>query len=111
MVYSDTSGTVKLARADAQGTKDAFGVVSDASINNGASGNIATAGVLVATTGQWDAVTGGSSGLTTNEIYYLSAATAGALTTTAPGTGWVVPIGYALSTTRMKLIFGPTVRN
>jgi hypothetical protein len=105
VVYSDASGSVKLARSNATGTKDAIGLVSSTTISNAATGNIITAGVVTATTGQWDAVTGQSGGLTTNSYYYVSSATAGNLTTTAPDTtgNWAVPVGIALSSTQMKL--------
>jgi hypothetical protein len=105
VVYSDASGSVKLARSNATGTKDAIGLVSSATISNGATGNIITDGVVTATTGEWDAVTGQSGGLTTNSYYYVSSATAGSLTVTAPDTtgNWAVPVGIALSSTKMKL--------
>jgi predicted RecA/RadA family phage recombinase len=104
-VYVDGAGSVDLAQADASGTKDVVGLVADVSIASSASGNILTSGVLVATTGQWDAVTGGTGGLTAGAKYFLSEATAGALTTTAPtSTGdYVCPVGIGLSTTEMKL--------
>jgi hypothetical protein len=60
---------------------------------------------LTATTGQWDAVTGGSGGLVANTVYYLDAATAGKLTATAPTTAgqYVVEVGMALSTTELLI--------
>jgi hypothetical protein len=102
-VYSDTSGTYKLAQSNAVGTRKFTGLQTDASVANAAPGVIATAGVLTLTTVQWDVVTGQSGGLTTDAFYYLSGATAGALTSTAPTTGWVVRVGKALSTTKMVL--------
>lgn len=102
-VFSNTSGNVQLARADAAGTKDVIGFVASSSIANSASGSIATSGTVTATTGEWDAVTGGSGGLVTNTKYYLSTTTAGNITSTAPATGWSVLVGIALSSTRLGL--------
>jgi hypothetical protein len=106
-----TSNQVDLARANASGTRRVIGLVADASIAAGASGSIQTDGVLVATTGEWDAVTGGSGGLTPGSQYWLSAATAGQLTTSVPGSGnYVVPVGIALSTTELEISIGPGIK-
>jgi hypothetical protein len=80
------------------------GLVGDTTIANGVAGNIVTTGVLTATTGQWDAVTGQSGGLTTNSMYWLSGSTAGAIVTTAPTTGHLAPVGLAISTTQLRLL-------
>jgi hypothetical protein len=101
-VYIDGNGTFSKARANASGTVQCIGLAG-ASINNAAAGDIVTHGELSATTGQWDAVTGQSGGLTSGSVYYLSEATAGRLTTSAPTTGWVLTVGIALSTTKMKV--------
>lgn len=104
-VYVDGASSVDLARANASGTKNVIGLVASTSISAAASGNILTDGILTASTGQWDAVTGGSGGLTAGARYYLSATTAGRLTTTAPTTvgQYVCPVGVALSTTEFRL--------
>lgn len=104
-VYSDSGTTVDLAQADAQGTIRVIGLVADASIANAASGGVLVDGVLTATTGEWDAVTGEIGGLTAGANYFLDAASAGALTQTAPTvTGeFVVRIGHALSTTELEI--------
>jgi len=67
--------------------------------------------VLELTAEQWDAVTGGSGGLTPNARYYVSAATAGLLTDTAPvGEGtFVSPVGLALSATEMLVSFAAPI--
>jgi adhesin HecA-like repeat protein len=98
-VYADASG-IKLADADAWATSSVVGLVADTTIDNEASGTIQNAGALTATTGQWDAVTGGSGGLTPGSVYYLST-TEGGLTTTAPTEAGdvVAPIGKALTAT------------
>src|SRR4051812_45389297 len=74
-VYSDANDGVKKAKGDAAGTSNCIGLVAQASITNGTSGPIMVAGILAATTGQWDAVTGGSGGLVFGTKYFLSAAT------------------------------------
>lgn len=110
-VYCESAGQVDLAKADASATVQALGLVKDTSITSSASGNIQTDGVLAATTVQWDAVAGTTGGLTAGAVYYLSAATAGELTETAPTTGgqFVVRVGIALSTTEMEITFSPPI--
>ncbi|MHC4355558.1 MAG: hypothetical protein ACYS0H_22895, partial [Planctomycetota bacterium] len=71
-VYVDGAGTVDLAQADAAATTKVLGLVADVSIAAAASGGITTDGVLTATTGQWDAVTGQVGGLTAGSQYWLS---------------------------------------
>ena len=106
VVYVKANGNVDLAQADAAATKEALGLVHDALIATTDPGNILVDGVLTATTGQWDTVTGGSGGLTPGTIYYMSAATAGSLTATAPTTvgQYVARIGRAISATKMDLM-------
>jgi len=96
---------VKKAKADASGTKDVMGLVQQASITNGVAGMVLVNGVLTATTTQWDAVFGTTGGLTFKTRYYLSAATAGIATATAPTTTgqYVVELGIALSTTELMV--------
>lgn len=101
-VYIDGSGTFSKARANAVGTVQAIGLATS-SINNASSGQIATGGEVTATTGEWDAAAGTTGGLTAGTVYYLSEATAGKLTATAPSTGWVLTVGIALSSTKMKV--------
>jgi len=104
-VYVFAAGQVKKAQANASGTVEVLGLVYPTSIGASATGWIITDGILVATTGEWDAVTGGSSGLTAGSVYYLDPDTAGMLTTTAPGTvgDYVVRVGKALSTTELEI--------
>jgi len=111
-VYQKSDGDVDLARANAQGTVQILGLVKDTSISAAGSGLIQTDGVLVASTGEWDAVTGGSGGLTAGSPYYVSAATAGLLTATAPSTTgqFVVRIGLAISTTEMDITVQPPIK-
>lgn len=109
-VYVFSGDNVKKGIANATGTRRIIGLVSDTTINAAASGNIAITGLMTATTGQWDAVTGQTGGLTPDAIYYLDNTTAGKMSSTAPSTGWVCPIGIALSTTRFKIQVQPTVK-
>ena len=108
-VYVSAANQVRLANANSASTTNVVALVASTSINSSASGNIAVAGMLEATTTQWDAVTGQSGGLTPGATYFLSNTTAGAITTTAPTSGHVVPVGIALGTTKLRLGFGPVV--
>lgn len=109
-VYVSASGQVKLAVANATGTKDVIGIVADTSISSGAEGKIATSGIVEATTTQWDAVTGQSGGLSFGGKYFLSNTIPGGLTTTIPTSGYVNKVGIALSSTRLKLDIGPVIK-
>jgi len=103
VVYCSGANTFNLANANSFATALAIGIVTNTTVANGAAGNIAVSGVITATTTQWDAVTGQSGGLTTGAKYYLSNTTAGAMTTTAPTSGVLAPIGIALSPTKLVL--------
>jgi hypothetical protein len=108
-VYISAAGEITKAIANADAASLAVGVVS-ATIANSASGPVVTAGTVTATTGEWDTITGQSGGLTAAADYYLDNTTAGKITTTAPGSGYVQPIGHALSTTKLKVSIGPRVQ-
>jgi len=104
-VYVSSAGKVKQSKADATATARVLGLVLDDTIAAAATGNVQTDGVIVSTTGGWDAVTGGAGGLTAGSFYYLSGATAGRLTTTPPSTSteYIIRIGFAISTTELEL--------
>jgi hypothetical protein len=104
-VYVSGTGQFKLANANSGSTYKAVALVSATSISSGVSGAVTYSGILTATTTQWDAVTGQTGGLTAGATYFLSNSTAGALTTTAPVSGYVVPIGVAWSTTDLFINF------
>ena len=104
-VYSFSSGNCKKAIANSSTTTVVIGIVT-ADTNAAASGTISTAGSVTLTTGQWDAVTGQTGGLTSGTRYFLDNATAGKMMTTPPGTGFVEPIGTALSSTVLQLNIG-----
>lgn len=108
-VYIAAAGHVDKAKADASGTSKTIGLVEDTSIATAASGSVAVDGILAATTGQWDAVTGDVGGLTAGSNYFLDPSTAGKITKTAPTTTgqYVQCIGHALSTTEMKIEICP----
>ena len=101
-VYVSAASTVKKAQATTSTLERAVGLVAGTSISAAASGGVAVDGILTATTGQWDAVTGESGGLTSGAQYFLDV-TLGKLSQTAPSTAgqYVRRIGRALSTTDM----------
>ncbi len=111
-VYVSAAGSVDLAKADAAGTVQMLGLVKDTSIATSEAGIIQTDGVLVATTGQWDAVAGTTGGLAAGAAYYLDPDTAGLLTATAPTTAgdFVVRVGIALSTTDLDISIMPPIK-
>jgi hypothetical protein len=111
-VYVFDSDGVKMARADAIGTARVLGLVRDDTIAAAATGKIQTGGVLKATPTRWDAVTGGSGGLTTGSVYFLDPTTAGKLTTTAPSAAgqFVVQVGLALNSTDMQISIMPPIK-
>lgn len=93
VVYISAADTGKKAKADATGTKDAIAFATGA-VSSAASGIYQSDGLIT-----------GLSGLTAGAVYYLSAATAGVMTTTAPSTTgqWVVRLGIAKSTTEFDI--------
>jgi hypothetical protein len=93
VVYLDVADGAKKAKADAAGTSKAIAFAT-ATVAAAASGSYQTNGIL-----------SGLAGLTAGATYYLSAATAGAITATAPSaTGsYVVELGVALSTTELLI--------
>lgn len=105
-VYAFAADGVKRAQANAKATSQVVGVCYDVSIAAAGTGNIATSGVMVATTAQWDAVAGTTGGLTFNTLYFLDPATVGKITSTVPTTVGQcnVLIGRAISTTELELM-------
>lgn len=110
VVYPSSAGHCAKAKADAAGTSKAFGLAV-AAITSGASGSIQTNGVVTLTTGEWDAAFATTGGLTAGTYYYLSAATAGLGTATAPSTTGhsVQQLGIGLSSTELYLDPQPEV--
>lgn len=94
IAYIFGADAIKKAKADAAATADAWFFAASASTASGATGSFQSAGVL-----------SGLTGLTAGATYYLSAATAGAMTVTAPTTvgQYVTRLGKALSTTEFEI--------
>lgn len=109
-VYVSGADTIRKALANAQGTKDVVGFVTDTSVASAGNANIQMVGPLSATTGQWDAVTGQTGGLTIGATYFLDNTTAGKLTTTVPASGYICPVGKAVSTTKLLINVGNTIQ-
>lgn len=103
-VYSSSADGCDKAKADASGTSVVVGLAV-AAILSGVAGFVKTNGILVLTTGQWDAVFGTTGGLTFNTQYYLSATTASFGTSTAPTTvgQYVCFLGVGISTTELLI--------
>lgn len=104
-VYIELADTVERAQGDDSTTMEVLGLVKDTTVATGDPTMVQTDGILTATTGQWDAVTGDTGGLTAGAVYYLSADTPALITSTAPTTvgQFVVQIGRAISTTEMEI--------
>ncbi len=110
-VYVSGTSNAIMAQADTQNTVRVAGL-AESTTNNGAPMEVISDGVFVATTGEWDTVTGDSGGLTPGSDYWLSATTAGKLTTTAPdSTGnFVQRVGHALSATELEIEVGQPIK-
>ena len=104
-VYASAADTVKRAQSNAKATTKLVGLGLDATVAAAGVGNIVTSGILVATTAQWDAVTGQTGGLTFGSYYFVDPATAGKLTLTVPSAvgQCIAIVGIALSTTALEL--------
>lgn len=109
-VYVSGDDHVSLARADMLPTSRVVGLVESITITNGSPGNIKTAGPLIASTGQWDAVTGQTGGLTPAKIYFLSNTVSGRITVTPPTTGVVIQLGVAKDETTFVIDIKPLVK-
>ena len=64
-------------------------------------GNVQTDGKLVATTAEWDAVTGQTGGLTPGGTYYLGYF--GGLSIVPPAGGFLVRLGIAINSTSLEI--------
>lgn len=110
-VYSPGAGQVKLAQG-VTSMRKVIGLCADAGgLLAGGSGNFLVSGSLVATSTQWQVVTGMAGGLVPGSKYYLSMSSPGQLltifsTTGAPTGSYLVPVGYAVSQT--EFVFEPT---
>jgi uncharacterized protein (DUF1501 family) len=100
--FNGVNDTVALAEANAIGTSRCIGFVYDATIANTATGNIIVQGLAPAVL----------SSATAGTVYYLSDATAGATTVTAPSTSGhcVAPVGIAADATNLFIKIDTIVR-
>lgn len=106
-VYADGNDTVDLAQASSAGTSQAVGLASTA-VAAAAAGEYIHQGPVSLTTGEWDAVAGTTGGLTVDNCYFLSDATAGVILEEGSTSGLaagdsVVLLGYAISTLTLLL--------
>jgi hypothetical protein len=108
-VYSSSAVGVKKANGNAYGTSDVLGLMF-LDCASGAQGIIATSGEVTGSTAQWDAVTGQTGGLTFNATYFLDISTAGKITSTPPASGFLCPVGKAVSATKMVVRVGQRIQ-
>jgi hypothetical protein len=108
-VYHNNN-TVIPGRANAIGTARLVGITASAGVEDEPV-RVKYAGPVTLETAEWDALTGGSGGLTENATYYLSTSEAGKYQTNLPANpNYVAKIGTAISTrTMMVQVEGPTL--
>jgi hypothetical protein len=107
----DADGTVLPADASDADTAYVTGIAVGTGVEGG-SVHVQSGSPMTLTTAEWDAITGGSGGLTRGAPYYLSTTT-GRITTTPPvGSGnFVTPIGIATSATDLVIQLGFPAEN
>lgn len=107
-LYLTGAGHVDLAQANASGTTQVVGLANEAGTPT-VSVDYITEGKI--TKSDWSGVAGTAT-LTVGAIYYLSATTAGRITTTAPTTGgqYVVKVGRATSATVLDVEIESPIR-
>jgi hypothetical protein len=104
---------VSLAKADAMATSAVVGVIGSVAVAPAGYTALLTAGQIVdQSAALWDAIAGTTGGLAANTTYYLSTATAGHYTATAPTTSGqtVEPVLWALSPTQALLLAIPPIQ-
>lgn len=111
-VYISAANAFQPAKADAGATVEVFGLIRDPSVAPSANASVQTDGVLTASTSQWDLITGQTGGLTPGATYFLSPATAGKLTTTAPTASghYVLRVGRAVNTQTLEISIQPPIK-
>ena len=102
------NNNIRRSRANFGGTKKVIGLVASSTIKVGNTGKVLTSGILTGTTSQWDTVTGGSGGLNPGSRYFLSLSTFG-ISNVAPSAGYIVPLGYAINSTSLKIDVEPDI--
>jgi hypothetical protein len=96
-IYFSASGTWQLAKADLDTTSVQY-VVSQKTGSGTISYTALSSGEITLTTGQWDAITNASGGLTSGTTYFLSSTTAGKISSNV---GLIYsPVLRALSSTK-----------
>lgn len=103
------SGVLRLA-TNAVPYNECIGLVMDTTIIINDTGRVQTSGKLVLTQAQWDIVTGMVGGLSPEQPYFVNAA--GFLTPTPDITDgkYLVPVGYAVSSTEFIITIGTQVQ-
>jgi len=106
-VYMKGTGHLGLAQADASGTSTVVGLAVEDKLTGFACPYVFQNKLTLA---DWTAVIGAAT-LTIGAIYYLSASTAGMLTTTAPTAvgEYVCRVGMAISTTTLAIEIDPKI--
>jgi len=115
VVYINSSGALNLANASATASKYPIGFVrgeddgTTSNISGGSNIEVQTDGSFVLS--DWTNVLGATT-LSPGTKYYLSSATAGNITATAPTSSnhFIVPIGRAISTTAMYIEIGEPIK-
>lgn len=108
-VYLSTSTGLLTAAIATSAAAAAVMAVLAAASSTGVTPTAIYAGPLTLTVAQWSAIVGGVSGLTPGAVYYLSAATAGLLTTSAPSNS--LKVGIAQSTTTLIVQIGDVIND
>jgi hypothetical protein len=111
-VYVAAVDTCRQAKGDAYFSSKVIGLWYEFSTPIAQFGSFASSGILVATTTQWNAISGSTNGLITGARYYLDTANAGRITSTVPSTSglFIVPLGIALSTTEFEIAIQPSIQ-
>jgi len=108
-VFIDTANTAKYANAE--DNKDAIALCTEEVLSS-ASGIFQVDGILSLITGQWDAVTGATGGLTPGAVYFLDDIDVARITKVAPTTTghYIVRVGIAINSTDLKIAIGTPIK-
>lgn len=109
-VFLSGANECQPARANSSEASQVIGLLRDLTVAVNGTGTIQTDSVLVATTAQWDVVTGQTGGLTPRSNYFLSTV-AGKLTATVPSSNgeYVIRIGRAINSTTLEISIQPSI--
>lgn len=102
IVYATITGTWKLAVANSIATTRAYGFLLSG-MTTSFIGLAVNAGELVGSVAEWSAISGEVGGLTAGAQYFLSTSVTGNITKSPPTSGYRVPVGKAITTTRMAV--------